>query len=769
MANVNITGFKLDPNGDTYYPRPLYTPTSQQINYLTTENGNIEMCINLDRPINKTNGTSFIIRLPIVFPMAYEFVSINDGVETIYFNYNGYDPYLYFDKDEVIELVYNSDRNVYDLVNYNHNMINITYAYLKNARDNGKLIPGMKYRIFDYVTQCYYTAKSAEHPFDIVVTALDNKTLDENAKAMKREGDTYFDGCDLSKWEIKYTLDADPERFEWAKSGEEIEYKTYYMRETNGILDFESTTGLYVYDNDGEHTVFTDSFFTIDNVDYYATNHPNSFVMKSGYTTGNDTYVLEPDYEISGVVDRESPYWIDEDGIKYFLVVGSDYYISEDSTDRNLYNIYLEEWEWCTIENISYPMEGNIIKVYLDTDSGKPLELYCNTDDLFYDMLYTKQMCYKLYDSFGNFNYLLRKSELYVGGTVYLMYEDLYPDVNGYVSNVYPELTKGVIYHMKDEWGNECPYDFKNIMFKTKGFELVTNSKDYYTFTNQSMVDMSKSGKYLNNIIKPYFVTNKPYVDKGQYRLNNIILCANPTTENTNNTFGYNCRNICIGSLSTESPLNIKYNKFGDSCYDINAIHTTSTCSFYYNTFGDSCGSNTFGMSCSYNTFGDECIYNKFGRDCTYNNFGIRCSHNKLLCSSNYNNFRNRCVTNKIGKYSSFNVFGDSCSYNTFGDYFKYNTLMNYVRYCYIKQGSSTGATIVAINRSYCYYNTFNTGVQYVTLVASGSMGSPYVTKNIVVHSDLNSTSTKYIGVTLNKETVTNVYYKTPTTVTYGI
>ena len=24
---------------------------------------------------------------------------------------------------------------------------------------------------------------------------------------------------------------------------------------------------------------------------------------------------------------------------------------------------------------------------------------------------------------------------------------------------------KGVIYYMKDEWNNECPYDFKNIQF----------------------------------------------------------------------------------------------------------------------------------------------------------------------------------------------------------------------------------------------------------------------------------------------------------------
>jgi hypothetical protein len=27
------------------------------------------------------------------------------------------------------------------------------------------------------------------------------------------------------------------------------------------------------------------------------------------------------------------------------------------------------------------------------------------------------------------------------------------------------EKGKGVIYYMKDEWGNEAPYDFKNIQF----------------------------------------------------------------------------------------------------------------------------------------------------------------------------------------------------------------------------------------------------------------------------------------------------------------
>jgi len=27
---------------------------------------------------------------------------------------------------------------------------------------------------------------------------------------------------------------------------------------------------------------------------------------------------------------------------------------------------------------------------------------------------------------------------------------------------------RGIIYYMKDEWGNECGYDFKNIQFKRK-------------------------------------------------------------------------------------------------------------------------------------------------------------------------------------------------------------------------------------------------------------------------------------------------------------
>ena len=86
----------------------------------------------------------------------------------------------------------------------------ITYDELVSLRNNNSLIPGNRYRINDFVSMfipdfIYYT--SASHPFDIIVTADSNSTLLPNAQAALHEGDDYFANCDLSKWELKYSLD----------------------------------------------------------------------------------------------------------------------------------------------------------------------------------------------------------------------------------------------------------------------------------------------------------------------------------------------------------------------------------------------------------------------------------------------------------------------------------------------------------------------------------------------------------------------------------
>ena len=93
----------------------------------------------------------------------------------------------------------------------------ITWADLKAKRDAGELIPGVQYRIIDY--QCTTTQEntgSAENQFDIIVTADSTNKLNEVARAIQHEGDTYFSNCNLAAWKIWYCLDNDTSRFAWA-------------------------------------------------------------------------------------------------------------------------------------------------------------------------------------------------------------------------------------------------------------------------------------------------------------------------------------------------------------------------------------------------------------------------------------------------------------------------------------------------------------------------------------------------------------------------
>lgn len=67
------------------------------------------------------------------------------------------------------------------------NMFHVTYDELVELRDNNKLIPGAKYRIIDYETIVDErgVVKSAGHRFDIIVEALDDHTLSENASVIQ--------------------------------------------------------------------------------------------------------------------------------------------------------------------------------------------------------------------------------------------------------------------------------------------------------------------------------------------------------------------------------------------------------------------------------------------------------------------------------------------------------------------------------------------------------------------------------------------------------
>ena len=111
----------------------------------------------------------------------------------------------------------NAVKTAYDKAVAAENAMSITWANLKTARDNGTLVAGKFYRITDYVTKTATSnTQSAGHQFDVIVRADSTNVLNENAYAALHSGDTYFASSKLNAWKLKYCLDNDTARFDWA-------------------------------------------------------------------------------------------------------------------------------------------------------------------------------------------------------------------------------------------------------------------------------------------------------------------------------------------------------------------------------------------------------------------------------------------------------------------------------------------------------------------------------------------------------------------------
>ena len=344
-----------------------------------------------------------------------------DGVShSITLGDNMVGPGLKKDENGVVSLDINEEK-----------LVKITYSELKSLRNNSQLTPGSFYRITDYVTTTTQSeTKSANHPFDVIVLALSENTLCEDAKAILHEGDTYFADSDLSTWELKYYLDNDKTRFGWAD-------------ETNG---------------------------------------------------------------------------------------------------------------------------------------------------------------------------------------------------------------KGVIYRMIDEKLNDCPYDFKNILFyNTKFTDSTTSDNYYYTFSC--------------------------VVAGGRY---------DGTTEKQVGG--------CFGNMMKEKRI------LGKLLLNNNVFRITFfKGEFYRNTFGRDCSNNTFENGCCYNTLGDGCYSNTFGSYCRNNTFGDNCIHNTFSSGCNNNIFRDYCQYNEFGRDCDYNIF-QNCQYNSFEDKCSYNTFWNN-RYRKFDRGSEN--IVITLNEEF--------------------------------------------------------------------
>ena len=235
------------------------------------------------------------------------------------------------------------------------------------------------------------------------------------------------------------------------------------------------------------------------------------------------------------------------------------------------------------------------------------------------------------------------------------------------------ENGKGVIYYMKDEWNNECPYDFKNIQFKKSGVFL-------YTFGGSA--DNSLTRGCHHNTMMLYTVGSVIILNSNTFGIG----CYGNTFGNDcfNNTFGNYCHSNSFGAYCFNNTFGTycQSNSFGAYCYN--------------NTFGNDCKSNTFGINCYSNNFGTNFSYNIFGNWCYSNTFGTGCYSNTSGDGCDYNTFGNGCHSNTFGNSFYNNTFGNNCQYNTFGNNCQYNnfyhgttgtTKKDYIRYIILEDG----------------------------------------------------------------------------------
>ena len=249
------------------------TNSDQEINGVKTFNDNINLknktviATNIDggelKVLHNNSSKGFIVRTK----------NTSDSILPLeLLSTNGYDSYQYNfpTKSGTVALLN-------DLEGFSpENLISTTWSDLKSLRDANNLSAGCFYRITDYTcTTTQADTKSAGHAFDIVVLALSEDTLSEEAKAMLHEGDTYFADCDISAWKLMYCLDNDKTRFEWADetNGKGVIFRMIDKKNNDCPYDFKN---ILIYNDK-----YTDTAVTADKY-YYTFSYVVNKVLYDG-------------------------------------------------------------------------------------------------------------------------------------------------------------------------------------------------------------------------------------------------------------------------------------------------------------------------------------------------------------------------------------------------------------------------------------------------------------------------------------------------------
>ena len=291
---------------------------------------------------------------------------------------------------------------------------------------------------------------------------------------------------------------------------------------------------------------------------------------------------------------------------------------------------------------------------------------------------------------------------------------------------------KGTIYRMIDEFGNDLPYDFKNIQFYRSASNytsvssfLTSTDNYYYTFSSVSgtgvVTDYSLDAYTHDNVMK------QSIGNSGAPRLNNTIFVHKTTsTVVDTNTFGTDAYNNTFCG-------NTYGNSVGMMCHD-----NVTDSGFYYNNIGDTFRNNTISTSFYANEIADYFYGNTVGATFYANRTGTYFYNNTIPLNTFQNTFGSRFfgnTTTATTKGIQQCTFGNLVSNNSFGDTFIRNTLGNNVGSCLFGAGmqqntlcNNIGVTKFPANAHYIFVGD---GVTFVDITIS----------NVYIHAGIQGAS----------------------------
>ena len=476
------------------------------------------------------------------------------------------------------------------LADYLKGIQHVTHEQLVTLRNNAELKPGQCYRITDYLTTVANDpeARSAGHPFDLLVVATDVDTLSEEARVIKS----------LRK-------DMTPARFYSPSMG------AWFVRdETNdGIYNGEQ---LYAWRSAGEYA-FTKKLIPEDNADVFVAFDTDG----NGWGTLYSIETLENFNEIGeelGDVINSNEYFADANlnAWKVWYCLDNDdtrYKWADTENGKGVIWRMIDEWG----NDCPYDFKNVQFKRYaiLGITSSKLTEdaISCLQSALCYDQ--NGGRCFATKDVYGNW------VPLDVDGTSYEIDETLF---EWYYT-----------FHSLSSHDGETIMDSYDM--STRPFKILDECIKYY---EEDDCGMDSKDECHDNIIKPAYqeYDQDDEYFKGRLFLNNIVFLNGLSYCYYNDIDEYweYCSGYCYGNVFG---VECKNNTFGNNCWG-----NTFGNYFQTNTFGNGCGSITFGNSFQANTFGNNCYNNTFGNDCCWNTFGNYCS---------YNTFGNNCCDNTFG------------------------------------------------------------------------------------------------------------------------